>query len=637
MSIRVSDLAKELGATSARLISALQDLGVDVSGPTDTIEEETAELVRELLATPSPGVIEVPDSVVVRDFADLLGVSPSDVQKALIDLGVLATLTQTISFDQASKVAEKLGKEIQKGTGRAPSPAKPKAKPKAAAKGAWERPPVVTVLGHVDHGKTSLLDAIRNTRVTAGEYGGITQHIGAYQVVKNGKLITFIDTPGHAAFTAMRARGAQVTDIAVLVVAADDGIMPQTREAIDHAKAAEVPIIVALNKIDKSDANPDRVKQQLAEVDLIPEEWGGDTMVVPVSALEGTGIDDLLERIQLQAEVLELTADPAADPEGVVIESRLERGRGPVATLLVQNGTLKIGASIVVGSTYGKVKAMIDDKGQRIQKAGPATPVELLGLQEVPNAGEPLVYATDERHARQAAEEQTEKEREERLASSAKVSLEDLYRKLREGETKELNVVIKSDVDGSAEAIRQSLGELSTDEVAVKVIRSSVGAVGESDVMLAAASSAIVIAFNVRVEKEAVAAAERERIEVREYNIIYELLDDVRKAMAGLLEPEEKEEVIGHAQVRQLFKTPGGVVAGSYMQDGRITRNSLVRVMRDGKAVFTGGVDSLRRFKEDVREVASGFECGIQVNGFNDVQENDIIEAYEVRQIARTL
>ncbi|MCC6485406.1 MAG: translation initiation factor IF-2 [Armatimonadetes bacterium] len=637
MSIRVSDLAKELGVTSSQLISALHDLGVEVAGPTSTIDEDTAELVRELLASQSAGVTEVPENVIVRDFADILGISPSDVQKALIEMGVLASLTQTIAFEQAEKVAAKLGKDIRKGTGRAPTPAKPKAKPKAAPKGARERPPVVTVLGHVDHGKTSLLDAIRNTRVTAGEFGGITQHIGAYQVIKNDKPITFIDTPGHAAFTAMRARGAQVTDIAVLVVAADDGIMPQTREAIDHARAAGVPIIVALNKIDRPDANPERVKQQLAEVELIPEEWGGDTMVVPVSATEGTGIDDLLERIQLQAEVLELTADPAADPEGVVIESRLERGRGPVATLLVQNGTLKIGASVVVGSTYGKVKAMIDDKGQRVQKAGPATPIELLGLQDVPNAGETLTAATDDRHARQAAQERTDREREERLASSAKVSLEDLYRKLREGEVKELNVVIKSDVDGSAEAIRQSLDELSTDEVAVKVIRSSVGNVAESDVMLAAASSAIVIGFNVRVEKEAIAAAERERVEVREYNIIYELLDDVRKAMAGLLEPEEKEEIIGHAQVRQLFKTPGGMVAGSYMQDGRITRNSLVRVMRDGKVVFSGGVDSLRRFKEDVREVVSGFECGIQVDGFNSIQENDIIEAYEIQQVARTL
>lgn len=617
-------------------------MDVQVSGPSDSVDEDVAEVLRELHSEggsdSSAKAVEIPGDIAVRDFADLAGVQPADVQKALIELGVLASLTQPITLEQAQKVGEKLGFTVRKGSGKAVAAApKPKPKPKAPARGQWVRPPVVTVLGHVDHGKTSLLDAIRNTSVTDTEFGGITQHIGAYQTTYNDKLISFIDTPGHEAFTAMRARGAQVTDIAVLVVAADDGIMPQTREAIDHARAAEVPIIVALNKMDVASANPDRVKQQLSEAGLMPEDWGGDTMVVPVSAIARTGIEDLLDSILLQAEILELTADPAGDAEGVVIESKLEKGRGATATLLVQNGTLRIGDAVVVGSTFGRIKAMMDDKGNRVQKAGPATPVEILGLQDVPAAGDVLAVASDDKSARQVAEERQSEDREKRMESTAVVRLEDLYRRLTEGETKELNVVLRADVDGSAEAIRQSLNDLGTDEVTVKVIQSAVGNVGENDVLLASASDAIVIGFNVRVDKEAAAAAERERVEIREYNVIYELLDDVLKAMAGLLEPEKKEEVVGHAEVRQLFKTPGGMIAGSYVRDGRIQRTALARVMRDGQSVYEGQIESLRRFKEDAREVAAGFECGIQLRGFDDVQEGDTIEAFVVREVARTL
>lgn len=639
--MRVSELAKELGLTSTKLVATLKDLGVEVAGPASALDDATAELVRELLAADSVAggaAVEIPEQIIVRDFADQLGQEPSEIQKLLIETGVFAPLTQAITFEQAEKVAEKLGVTLKKVTGK-PVAAKPKPKPKPSTKGGWVRPPVVTVLGHVDHGKTSLLDAIRKTHVTDREFGGITQHIGAYQVNWEGKPITFIDTPGHAAFTAMRSRGAQVTDIAVLVVAADDGIMPQTREAIDHARAADVPIIVAVNKIDKEDANPDKVKQQLAELELVPEEWGGDIMVVPVSAIKYQGIDELLESILLQAEMLELTADPAADARGVIIEARLEKGKGPTATVLVQDGTLKVGSTVVAGSILGKIKAMVDDAGNRVQKAGPSTPVEVLGLESVPNAGDSLTVESDEKAARQLADTRAEKERLERLGADARFSLEDLYRKLQAGQQKELRVVLRSDVDGSAEAIRQALEELSTEEVCVQVVQSAIGAVGENDIMLASASEAIVIAFNVRVDKDAAALAERERVQVREYKIIYELLDDVRKAMSGLLEPEKKEEIIGHAEVRALFKTPGGMIAGSYVQDGSIQRGALARLLRgrEKEVVYEGKIDSLRHFKDNVREMNAGFECGIQLDGFNDVNEGDIVEAYVIREIARNI
>ena len=620
---------------------------MEVASHSSTVDEETAELVRELLseqAAQGQKVVQVPATVAVRDFADALGLPHAQVLSALIETGTFASLNETISLEQAQKAGEKLGFTVREGAA-APAPSRPRPKPKASGPGPYIRPPVVTVLGHVDHGKTSLLDAIRHTNVTASEFGGITQHIGAYQVThkdkssKEEKVITFIDTPGHEAFTAMRARGAQVTDIAVLVVAADDGVMPQTIEAIDHARAAGVPIIVALNKMDRPEANPDRVKQQLAEHGLMPEDWGGDTMVVPVSAITGMGLEDLLESILLQAEMLELTADPSLPARGAVIESRVERGRGAVATVLVQEGTLRIGDAVVVGSTYGKIKAMMDDRGDRLQKAGPSTPVEVLGLEAVPNAGDTLEVVSDEKTARQIAEERQEQEREKRLREQRPRTLQDLYNQMQRGETRELRVVLRCDVDGSAEAIRQKLEALGqeSEEVTVRVLQSSVGAVGESDVMLAAASDAVVIAFNVNVDRAAREAAEREHVEIRRYNIIYELLDDVRKALSGLLEPEVREEVLGHAEVRALFRTPRGVVAGCYVQDGKIQRNTSARVLRDGQEVWKGQIASLRHFKEDVREMAAGFECGIQLDGFDDVREGDVIECFTVSEVARTL
>ena len=620
---------------------------MEVASHSSTVDEETAELVRELLseqAAQGQKVVQVPATVAVRDFADALGLPHAQVLSALIETGTFASLNETISLEQAQKAGEKLGFTVREGAA-APAPSRPRPKPKASGPGPYIRPPVVTVLGHVDHGKTSLLDAIRHTNVTASEFGGITQHIGAYQVThedkssKEEKVITFIDTPGHEAFTAMRARGAQVTDIAVLVVAADDGVMPQTLEAIDHARAAGVPIIVALNKMDRPEANPDRVKQQLAEHGLMPEDWGGDTMVVPVSAITGMGLEDLLESILLQAEMLELTADPSLPARGAVIESRVERGRGAVATVLVQEGTLRIGDAVVVGSTYGKIKAMMDDRGDRLQKAGPSTPVEVLGLEAVPNAGDTLEVVSDEKTARQIAEERQEQEREKRLREQRPRTLQDLYNQMQRGETRELRVVLRCDVDGSAEAIRQKLEALGqeSEEVTVRVLQSSVGAVGESDVMLAAASDAVVIAFNVNVDRAAREAAEREHVEIRRYNIIYELLDDVRKALSGLLEPEVREEVLGHAEVRALFRTPRGVVAGCYVQDGKIQRNTSARVLRDGQEVWKGQIASLRHFKEDVREMAAGFECGIQLDGFDDVREGDVIECFTVSEVARTL
>ncbi len=612
---------------------------MEVAGPSSSVDGETAELVAEFFKEEGAAgqkTVHIPVPVAVRDFADALGLPPADVQTALLETGTFASLNDSITLEQAQKAGEKLGFVVREGA--APAPAKPRPKPKpSAARGSWIRPPVVTVLGHVDHGKTSLLDAIRHTNVTASEFGGITQHIGAYQVEHEGKTITFIDTPGHEAFTAMRARGAQVTDIAVLVVAADDGVMPQTEEAISHARAAGVPIIVALNKMDRPEANPDRVKQQLAEKNLVPEEWGGDTMVVPVSAITGMGLQDLLESILLQAEMLELTADPALPAKGVVIESSVERGRGAVATVLVQDGTLRVSDAVVVGSTYGKIKAMMDDRGQRLQKAGPSTPVEVLGLEDVPGAGDTLEVVADEKTARQIAEERQEREREERLGRSGRMSLEDLYKRLKQGEVRELLVVLRCDVDGSAEAIRHKLEQLGTEEVSVRVLQSGVGSVGESDVMLASASKAVVIAFNVSVDRTAREAAEREHVEIRTYNIIYELLDDVRKALSGLLEPEMREEVLGHAEVRALFRTPRGVVAGCYVQDGKVQRNTSARVLREGQEVWSGQIASLRHFKDDVREMAAGFECGIQLEGFDDVREGDVIECFVVNEVARTL
>ncbi|GAV23491.1 translation initiation factor IF-2 [Carboxydothermus pertinax] len=584
-----------------------------------------------------PKTIVIPESMTVQEFAKIMGKTAAEVIKKLMNYGILATINQEIDADTATIIATDFGFEVTvekeekediwltEETPDDPETLEP-------------RPPIVTVMGHVDHGKTSLLDAIRQTNVTATEAGGITQHIGAYQVEHHGRKITFIDTPGHEAFTAMRARGAQVTDIAILVVAADDGVMPQTIEAINHAKAAGVPIIVAVNKIDKPNAQPDRVKQQLTEYGLIPEAWGGDTVFVEVSALKKIGIEELLEMILLVSDLKELKANPNKPARGTVIEAQLDKGRGPVATVLVQSGTLNVGDAVVVGLTYGRVRALVDDKGRRVKKATPSMPVEVLGLNDVPSAGDILVVVEDEKTARTLAEKRQNQKREEELRASNKVSLEDLFKHIQEGKIKELNIVLKADVHGSVEAIRQSLTRLSTEEVKVNVIHSGVGAITETDIMLASASNAIVIGFNVRPDSNARKLAEVEKIDVRVYRIIYELLDDIKAAMAGLLEPEHKEVVLGRAEVRKTFKASKiGTIAGLYVLEGKIVRSAKARVIRDGVVVFEGNIDSLKRFKDDVREVAQGYECGLTIEKFNDIHEGDIIEAFTIEEVQRTL
>jgi translation initiation factor IF-2 len=498
------------------------------------------------------------------------------------------------------------------------------------------RPPVVTVMGHVDHGKTSLLDAIRQTNVTAHEAGGITQHIGASQVEVNGKSIVFLDTPGHEAFTAMRARGAKVTDIAILVVAADDGVMPQTVEAINHAKAAGVPIIVAVNKIDKPNANPERVKQQLAEYNLIPEEWGGDTIFVNVSAKTKTGIDQLLEMILLVAEMAELKANYTSRAKGVIIEAKLDKGRGPVATVLVQKGTLKVGNGVVAGTAYGKIRALFDSRGKKIKSAGPSIPVEVLGLSEVPNAGDILRAVANEKEAKAIAESKKMVQKETEFVTPQKISLNQLFEKMQKGEVKELNIILKADVQGSIEALKQALEKCSTNEVQVKIIHGGVGAINESDVMLAAASNAIIIGFNVRPDSNAKKIAEKEHIDIRTYRIIYDVIDDIQSAMKGMLEPEFEEVVLGRAEVRALFKVPTiGMVAGCFVTEGKITRNANIRVLRQGVVVHEGKIASLKRFKDDVREVVSGYECGIGLEKFNDIKEQDVLEAFIMKAVER--
>jgi len=580
-----------------------------------------------------PLEITIPDEITVGELAQKLKVSATEVIKKLMLLGVMAAVNQTIDFDTASLISEEFGAKVEKEVivteeeklfdDSEDDPAKLK-----------PRSPVVVVMGHVDHGKTSLLDAIRKTRVTQTEAGGITQHIGASRVKINGKQITFLDTPGHEAFTAMRARGAQVTDIAVLVVAADDGVMPQTIEAINHAKAANVSIIVAINKIDKENANPERVKQELTEYGLVPEEWGGDTIYVPVSALKNEGIDNLLEMILLMAEMLELKANPDRKAKGTVIEARLDRGRGPVATVLVQNGTLKVGDVIVAGTAVGRVRAMLDDRGQRVKKAGPSMPVEILGLSEVPDGGDLFYVVDDERKARQVVEARKQKIKQEQLMARQKVSLDDLFSQIQKGQIKELNVIIKADVQASVEAVKQSLEKLSNDEVRVKTIHGGVGAITESDVMLASASNAIIIGFNVRPDAGARASAERQNVEIRLYRIIYDAIEEMKAAMKGMLDPKYKEVVLGHAEVRATFKVSGvGTIAGCYVTDGKITRNADVRIIRDGIVIHEGKVESLKRFKDDVREVSAGYECGIGISKFNDIKEGDIIECSVMEEV----
>ena len=661
--IRVYELAKELNVSSKDLITLLmEEFGVEVKNHMSVIEDEDAALIQELIgengipqekksivdeyedqlaeevnkgvrkkkktkkeiereeiernAEAACGVVEIGDTITVKELCEKLGKPTADVIKNLIFLGVMAGVNQEIDFATELEAFEEDTDVVEENLEK--------------------RPPIVTIMGHVDHGKTSLLDAIRKAKVTDTEAGGITQHIGAYTVTLNGEKITFLDTPGHEAFTAMRARGAQVTDIVILVVAADDGIMPQTKEAISHCKAANVPMIVAINKIDRPGANVDRVKQELTEHGLVAEDWGGDTICVPVSAKTGENLDSLLEMILLTAEMQELTADPNRKSKGTVIEAKLDKGRGAVASLLIQNGTLHVGDSILVGSTYGRIRAMFDDMGKKIKSAGPSIPVEVLGLSEVPAAGDRFVVVKDEKTARNMAEIRKDKIKTESHQASHRVSLEDLYSQIQEGKVKELSIIVKADVQGSVEAIRQSLEKLSTDDVKVRVIHGAVGAITETDITLAAASNALMIGFNVRPDSNAVAMAEKDGVDIKTYRIIYDAIEDVKSAMIGMLDPEYKEVINGKAEVRMTYKISNvGTIAGCYVTDGKIVRNSEVRVIRDGIVIFESVLASLKRFKDDAKEVNKGYECGLSVERFNDLKEGDIIESFTMEAVKR--
>ena len=575
-------------------------------------------------------VIELSGPLSVKDLAEKMGREVSEIIKKLMLLGVMATINQEVDVDTATVVAEDFGVEVVE--------VEPDEDPteiqeiEDAPETLKPRPPVVTIMGHVDHGKTSLLDVIRQTNVTASEAGGITQHIGAYQVRYNDNKITFLDTPGHEAFTAMRLRGAKSTDIAVLVVAADDGVMPQTIEAINHAKSAGVPIIVAINKMDKPGANPDHVKQQLSEHGIMPEEWGGDTIMVPVSAKQRMGIDDLLENILLVAEVMELKANPNRRAQGIVIEAQLDKGRGAVCTVLVQKGSLRVGDTILAGTCYGKVRAMTNERGEKVKVARPSMPVEILGFSEVPQAGE-IIDSVEDNEARTIAEKRIAKQRVQELQSSHKITLDDIFNQIQQGELKDLNIIIKADVQGSVEALRQSLESIKNDEVRIVIVHAAVGAINESDIMLASASNAIVMGFNVRPDANVRRVAEQEKVDLRTYRVIYDAINDVESAMRGMLSPEFKEVVVGRAEVRQVISTPKAIVAGSYVTEGRITNDSEVRLIRDGIVVFEGKVDSLRRFKDEVKEVKTSFECGISLEGYRDVKEGDVIEAFLMEEI----
>lgn len=703
--IRVYQLAKKIGISSKELIKKLNELSIEVSSHMSTLDNESANIVIELLTEeaketntladtkdkepddsknqiaekkklPEDGkggpvtktgdkkdikskdgdykstkskdfgreteeksekVIQLQSRITVKELSELIDKGVSEIIKKLLGLGVIATINQEIDYDTAKTIAVQFGLKVELAGDTdgddiiddieiipdEPEDLKP-------------RSPVVTVMGHVDHGKTSLLDAIRNTKVTTKEAGGITQHIGASEVKINDKKIVFLDTPGHEAFASMRARGAKVTDIAVLVVAADDGVMPQTIEAINHSKAAGVPIIVAINKMDKPAANPDKVKQELAEHGLVIEDWGGDVIAVPVSALNRDNIDTLLEMILLVAEVEELTANPNRKALGVVIEAELDVGKGSVATVLVQNGTLKVGDSVVIGTAYGKIRAMMNDKGKRVKTAGPSTAVEITGLSEVPEAGEQMFVVKDDRVAKAVVENRINKIKEKQLKSSQKISLDVLFSQMEEGQIKDLNIIIKADVQGSVEAVKQSLVKLSSDEISINSIHGGVGGITETDVMLAAASNAIIIGFNVRPTPSAGALAKKEGVDIRSYRVIYKAIEDIEAAMKGMLDPKFEEEELGKAEVRATFKVPGaGIVAGCYVIEGKILNNAKTRLIRDGIIIHEGSIGSLRRFKNDVKEVTTGYECGIGISQFNDIKEGDIIEAYQMSEIER--
>ena len=601
-------------------------------------KQEEAEKLRRLqleIAKKTPLTVKIPDEISVGELASRMKKAGAEVVKCLMKNGVMASLSQLIDFDTAAIIAEEMGCKVEKEVvvtieEKLIDTAEDKAEDLVP------RAPVVVVMGHVDHGKTSLLDYIRNAHVASGEAGGITQHIGAYQVQINGKPITFLDTPGHEAFTSMRARGAMVTDIAILVVAAEDGIMPQTVESINHAKAAEIPIIVAINKMDKPEANPERIKQQLTEYGLVAEEWGGDTIICPISAKTGMGIDNLLEMVTLTAEVAELKANPNRAAQGTVIEARLDKGRGPVATLLVQNGTLHQGDIIIAGTAVGRVRAMVDDKGGRLTDAGPSVPVEITGLSEVPGAGNTFNAVADERLARELVEQRKEEAKAKANAPIQKVSLEDLFSQIQAGEVKDLNIIVKADVQGSAEAVKSSLEKLSNDEVRVRVIHSGVGAISESDVMLAATSKAIIVGFNVRPDAAARDSAARSNVDMRMYRVIYDAINEVEAAIKGMLAPKFKEVDLGRAEVRNVFRITGvGMVAGCYVTEGKVQRGAQMRLLRDNIVIYDGAIASLQRFKDSVKEVAAGYECGITFEKFQDIKEGDIVEAYLMEEVER--
>lgn len=597
-----------------------------------TSQRKAARLAQE---SEMGNVIKYEDVLSVSDLAAKMDKKPNEIIMKLMGLGVMATINQTLDDETIELLATEFGYEVEKEVLIDETDFE-EVEIDFSPYELVERPAVVTIMGHVDHGKTTLLDSIRNTKVVAGEAGGITQHIGAYQVEVNGKKITFLDTPGHAAFTTMRARGAEVTDIAIIVVAADDGVMPQTEEAISHAKAANVPIIVAVNKMDKEGANPDRVKQELTEFGLVPEEWGGETIFVPISALKDEGIDELLEMILLVSEVEEYKSTPEMPARGSVIEAKLDKGRGPVATLLVQHGTLRIGDSIVVGSTFGRVRAMVNDIGRRVKEVGPSTPIEITGLNDVPQAGDQFIVFEDEKKARAIGEKRYQRYLESQRRESAKVSLDDLFSRIQEGEVKDLNVIIKADVQGSAEALAGSLRKIDVAGVKINIVHQGVGAITEGDVILASAANAIIIGFNVRPDGNARSMAEQEHVEMRLHRIIYNAIDEIESAMKGMLDPEFVEEITGQVEVRDVFKVSKvGTIAGCYVTEGKISRDAGVRIIRNGIVVYEGKLDTLRRFKDDVKEVAAGYECGIKVEKFDDIKVEDVIEAFIMKEVER--
>ena len=681
--VRIYEYAKEVGKQSKDLITVLKDANIEVSNHMSMLTEEGLATLDSVFKKQEkaaqndqssnnegkknkkkkikkeknkkaqkqqPAIIEAPseetiseDTILVKDgmtvgeLSEVLSVGPTElIKKLFMELKIMANINQSLTLEQIELIAMDYGKEIQEEVEINKEDLDLYFEVEDAEKDLKERAPIVTIMGHVDHGKTTLLDTIRNSRVTAGEAGGITQHIGAYQVRAKDKKITFLDTPGHAAFTTMRARGAKITDVTILVVAADDGVMPQTIEAINHAKAAEVPIIVAVNKMDKPQANPDRVMNELVEYGLISEEWGGDTIFVPISALKGEGIDELLENILLVTEMQELKANPNRLALGTVIEAKLDKGRGAVATLLVQNGSLNVGDPLVVGNTFGRVRAMINDRSKNIQTAKPSTPVEITGLQDVPNAGDRFVVFGDEKTARQIGEKRQQQYIETTRQANSAVSLDTLFEQMKQGEMKDLNIIIKADVQGSVEALAMSLAKIDVEGVNVRIIHTGVGAINESDITLAVASNAVVIGFNVRPDNNAKQMAQTEQVDIRLHSIIYKVIEEIEAAMTGLLDPEFVEKVIGLAEVRQVYKVSKiGTIAGAYVTEGKVSRDGKVRVIRDSVVIYEGEIDTLRRFKDDVKEVQSGYECGMTVENFNDIKEGDVFEVYIMEEVKK--